>query len=157
MKFTLKQDSSLDEDEIVVNHNGNPETLTILYNFLLNQSKASASLELYKDDQQFYLSIDDLVFFETSDNIIYAHTISQAFETKYKLYELEKLLPDFFVRISKSTICNVNYIHSINRHLTSLRLVKFKDTNKEVYVSRMYYPNLKLQLEKRLHNELQKK
>lgn len=153
MKFTLKQDLSLDENEIIIKHNGDAKTITALYDFLLNQSKTSASLELYKDDQQFYLDINDLIFFETSSGIIYAHTISQALETKYKLYELEDLLPDNFVRISKSTICNVKYIHSINRNLTASGLVRFRNTSKEVYVSRMYYPNLKLQLEKRLFNE----
>ncbi len=157
MKFTLLQDDDLEVDEIIIKHNANSKTISDLYNYLLNQSKASSSLELYKDDQQFYLSIDDLVFFETDDNVIYAHTIDQAYQTKYKLYELEELLPDSFVRISKSAICNVSYIYSINRNLTSLRLIKFKNTNKEVYVSRMYYPSLKSQLEKRLYNELQKK
>lgn len=154
MKFTLQQDKTLDENEIVVKHNGDSKIVEDLYKFLSNQSKASASLELYKDNQQFYLDIDDLVFFETSENIIYAHTINQAYETKYKLYELEALLPDFFMRISKSTICNINYIYSINRNLTATGLIKFKDSQKEVYVSRMYYPKLKLQLEKRLYNEL---
>lgn len=154
MKFTILQDDSLEDNEVVVKHNGDAKTISDLYNFLSNQSKASASLELYKDDQQFYLNIDELVFFETSANIIYAHTVSQAYETKYKLYELEALLPNFFMRISKSTICNINYIHSINRQLTASGLIKFRNTNKEVYVSRMYYPKLKLQLEKRLYNEL---
>lgn len=152
MKFTIIHDQNLNDDEIVIKHNKDLETVKALSDFLLNRNKTLAPLKLYKDDLQFYLNLSDLVFFETSENIVYAHTQTQAFETKYKLYELEELLPDFFVRISKSTICNVNYIHSINRNLTSLRLVKFKATSKEVYVSRMYYPNLKAQLEKRLHN-----
>ncbi len=156
MKFTLKQDKSLEENEFVINHNGDSKSIATLYEFLLNQSKSSQRLKLFLDEEIVYFDPDDLIFFETSDNILYAHSYSNAYTTQYKLYELEKLLPNHFLRISKSTICNINHIYSISRNITASGLIKFKNTNKQVYVSRMYYPNLKIQLERRLLNELQK-
>lgn len=157
MKFTLKQDETLEENEFVVTHNGDSKTIAALYDFLLNQRVSSHHLELFLDEEIIYYDPDDLIFFETSDNVIYAHSHTEAFVTRYKLYELEKLLPNNFIRISKSTICNIDHIYSINRNITSSGLVKFKNTNKQVYVSRMYYQNLKIQLERRLLHELQKK
>ena len=70
----------------------------------------------------------------------------QVYEVKYKLYELEGILPNNFMRVSKSTILNVNYIYSITRNLTSSSLVEFKNTHKKVYVSRYYYKPLKIKL-----------
>lgn len=154
MKFTLKHDKNLDDNEFVITHNGDSQTISQLYDFLLNQSKQATSLDLYKDEIEYYINVRELIFFETSVNQVYAHSQNLALLCKHKLYELEDLLPNNFVRVSKSCIVNVNYIYSINRNLSSTRLIKFKSTSKEVYVSRMYYPNLKIQLEKRLENEL---
>lgn len=153
MKFTLLKDENLDKDEYVITHNGDSQTISKLYDFLLNQSKQTTALNLYKDEIEYYININELIFFETSDNEVYAHTQNQALLSKYKLYELEELMPDNFVRVSKSCIANVNYIYSISRSLSAARLIKFNSTRKEVYVSRMYYPYLKVHLEKRLLNE----
>lgn len=78
--------------------------------------------------------------------MIYAHTLNEVYQVKYKLYELEEILPQNFIRISKSTILNINHIYSITRNITSASLVEFKNTHKKVYVSRGYYKVLKLKL-----------
>ena len=77
---------------------------------------------------------------------------SLQYQVKYKLYELEELLPRFFMRVSKSAILNTNHIYSINRNLTASSVVAFLNTHKQVYVSRYYYKPLISKLEeKRLH------
>lgn len=96
--------------------------------------------------------LDDILFFETDENGISAHTRTDAYQVKYKLYELEELLPRFFMRVSKSAILNTNHIYSINRNLTASSVVAFLNTHKQVYVSRYYYKPLIGKLEeKRLH------
>ena len=100
----------------------------------------------YKDNTELYIWIDDVLFFETEENLIYAHTLNEVYQVKYRLYELEEILPRSFVRVSKSTILNINHIYSITRNITSSSLVEFKNTHKKVYVSRSYYKVLKLKL-----------
>ena len=91
------------------------------------------------------------MFFESDGSIINAHTKNEIYQTKYKLYELEDLLPGIFMRISKSAIVNTEHIYSINRSLTSSSVISFADTHKQVYVSRYYYKALINKLsEKRL-------
>ena len=63
-------------------------------------------------------------------------------ETGYKLYQLEELLPNAFLRISKSAIVNLNQVYSITRNLTASSLVEFMHSHKRVYVSRNYYKML---------------
>lgn len=156
MKFTFEEDASLKEDEIVIKHNNNQKLILKLSSFLSNVEKASSSLKVYKDENEYYLDTKEFIFFETANGIVYAHTVNSAYEVKYKLYELEEMLANNFVRISKSSICNVNHIFSIKRNIASSNQVSFNNSNKKVYVSRMYYPILKTKLEKRLYNEFQK-
>lgn len=151
MKFTFKHDELLEDNELVIHHNSSPELLDELYRFLMNQKKTAASLVLYSRDEQFFVKADDLIFFETEGNLVYAHSHNQVYESKYRLYELEKILPSHFMRISKSTICNINEIRSLSRTLTTATSVTFKNSLKTVYVSRMYYKDLQTQLEKRIN------
>ena len=74
---------------------------------------------------------------------------TECYRVKYKLYELEEILPKNFCRISKSTILNVNHIYSISKNITGVSLVEFQETYKKVYVSRYYYKILKNILGKR--------
>ena len=55
--------------------------------------------------------------FETEEKVVYAHTKDDMFQVKYRLYELEEILPGYFMRISKSTILNAKKydLHSESR------------------------------------------
>ena len=77
------------------------------------------------------------------------NTGNDLYEARYKLYELEEILPGFFMRVSKSTILNTTHIFSINRNLTASSVVAFENTHKKVYVSRYYYKPLIRKLEER--------
>ena len=96
----------------------------------------------------------DILFFQTEAGQIQVHTKSDVYETDFKLYELEKMLPSCFLRISKSTIVNCEKIYSISRNLTAASLVQFQGTHKQAYVSRAYYKTLQNKLkEKRIQYE----
>lgn len=111
-----------------------------------------AEIHLYRGNTEYYLTLDEILFFETDSDGINAHTRDNIYQTKYKLYELEELLPGSFMRISKSAIVNTSHIYSISRNLTASSVVAFADTHKQVYVSRYYYKPLINKLEeKRLH------
>ena len=89
----------------------------------------------------------EILFFETDNNQVMAHTANEIFLTGSKLYELEKILPWYFSRISKSAILNVKKVYAITRNLTASSLIEFEGTPKHVYVSRAYYKPLKEKLE----------
>jgi len=89
----------------------------------------------------------EILFFETDNNQVMAHTANEIFLTGSKLYELEKILPWYFSRISKSAILNVKKVYAITRNLTASSLIEFEGTPKHVYVSRVYYKPLKEKLE----------
>lgn len=146
MKIRIEVDENIQEDEIIIRcANLNDEVQNIQQIIKDTLSKKNRII-FYKENTQFYISLDEILFFETEEASISAHTVNNVYEVKYKLYELEEILPNNFMRISKSTILNVNCIYSITKNLTASSLVEFKNTHKKVYVSRYYYKPLKIKL-----------
>ena len=138
-----------DEPEIIIRcHELTPEIIR-LQQMLAESGKKSNQMILYKGDTEYYMNLSKILFFQTDSSVIYAHTVNDAYETKYKLYELEEILPSVFVRISKSAIVNSNLIYSIQRNLTSSSVISFNNTHKEIYVSRGYYKLLKNKMDEK--------
>ena len=149
MKVKIDIDESLKEDEIIIRCSKLDEKTQKVYDALMNITKESKHLMLYKGNVEYYFPLEDILFFETTDNCVSAHTVNSVYETTYRLYELEELLPGHFMRVSKSTILNLNHIYSISRNLTASSEVQFMNTHKQVFVSRYYYKSLKTRLEEK--------
>lgn len=152
MKVRIEIDDSLEEDEVTIKCKELNQTIKKVQQSISNISQMP-KLIFYKNDIEYYLNLNDILFFETSENSVEAHTEKEIYKIKYRLYELEEILPNNFVRVSKSTILNVNQIYSINRNLTSSSLVQFYKSYKQVYVSRNYNKMLKQRLEERRNYE----
>ena len=149
MKIRIEIDENLIEDEVVIHCAGINDEVTKVQKSISEVVNATQKLVFYKDATEYYLELDEILFFETDESGISAHTRKDVYQTKYKLYELEDLLPGFFMRVSKSTILNTRHIYSINRNLTASSVVAFAGTHKQVYVSRYYYKPLISKLEEK--------
>lgn len=149
MKVRIDIDENLNEDEIIIRCSKLDEKTQKVYETLMNITKEAGHLILYKGNVEYYLQLENILFFETMENCISAHTVDNVYETTYRLYELEELLPGYFMRVSKSTILNLHHIYSISRNLTASSEVQFTNTHKQVYVSRYYYKSLKCRLEEK--------
>ncbi len=143
MKIRIEIDPSCEENEVILRCQNIDDSIIKCQNLLLGADNENKKIVFYKDDTEYYLSIDEILFFETSGNVIWAHTRNDDFKVKYKLYELEEMLPRTFIRISKSTILNSSKVYSITRNLTGASKIEFEKTDKTVYVSRSYFKTLK--------------
>ncbi|MBE5851771.1 MAG: LytTR family transcriptional regulator [Lachnospiraceae bacterium] len=151
MKIRIEMEDALEEDEIIIRCSQLTEEIIRLQRMLQQESNNSGQFILYKEDTEYYVPLTDILFFETESGSVRVHTRAEVYETKYKLYELEEILPGHFLRISKSAIVNCDQIYSVSRNLTASSLIEFRNTHKQIYVSRAYYKVLKSKLdEKRL-------
>lgn len=151
MKVLIEIDENLQEEEVIIRSSKLDETIKRIHKTIIDITLETKRFVFYKKETEYYLTLDKILFFETSENCISAHTVDDVYQVKYRLYELEELLPGSFMRISKSTILNINHIYSITRNLTASSVVQFNSTHKQVYVSRYYYKPLKCRLvEKRM-------
>lgn len=148
MKVRIDVDDSLLENEIVIRCSSLDPEIVKMQKAIVGMVTKNKNLELYQGETRYYIPIDQLLFFETDANKICAHTVSDVYTVKYKLYELEELLPSYFARVSKSSILNTRRIYSITKNLSASSVVQFQNSYKQVYVSRYYYKQLKLMLEK---------
>lgn len=143
MKIRIIEDPDM-EDEIVIHcRHVTPEIQKFV-----DQSTSRTILGLHRGSEV-SLNLDEVLFFETEGDGVYVHLAKNSYLTKYRLYELEEALGESYMRISKSTIINCDKVSSLERNLTSSRSVQFFETNKLVYVSRMYYSLLKNKIKER--------
>lgn len=149
MKIRIEVDENLLEEEIIIRCSEVNEKVYQIQRFVSDITSKAQRFAFYKGDTEYYLALEEILFFETEENGICVHTLDNVYQTKRKLYELEELLPGYFMRISKSAILNVNHIYSISRNLTASSIVQFQNTHKQVYVSRYYYKLLKQKLEEK--------
>ncbi len=149
MKVRIEIDENMNNDEVIIRCSKLDERVQRVYDTIMDITKGSRHLMLYKGNVEYYLPLNNILFFETFDSCISAHTVDYVYQTTYRLYELEELLPGSFMRVSKSTIINLNHIYSISRNLTSSSEIQLMNTHKRVFVSRHYYKSLKLRLEEK--------
>ena len=146
MKLRIELTDGSTEDEVVIRCGRVDDNVQKLQEFILSLS--APKMTFYKDSQEYYLPLEEILFFETDGEQVFAHTRGDAFKVKHRLYELEEMLPRPFSRAAKGTIVNTKKIYAIDRNLTSSSKVSFSGTHKNIYVSRHYYKSLKEQMTK---------
>lgn len=150
MKVRIEIVPALSETEVVIRAAEDDAATRQLQREIAVLGQGDSTVELTGTDGVFYLALGGLLFFEVSGEQVYAHTADEAYRCRYRLYELEQLLPPDFVRISKSAIVNLRNIRSITTDLTAGRVVHFGGTAKQLYVSRRYYAELRRRMQERI-------
>ena len=142
MKVRIEIHEELTEDEVVIRCARINESVLKLQSMVSDLGSNTRSLVLTRGETDYFVPQEQILFFETEGKTVSAHTEDKMYETQYRLYELEEMLTGSFMRISKSTIVNLNRIYSITRNLTASSVIEFSDSIKKVYVSRSYYKAL---------------
>ena len=148
LKIRIEMSEGVQEEVVIRCREITPEIIR-LQQLLSGNSDRSNQFLVYKGDTEYYLNVNDIIFFETEGNAVMAHTKNDMYETRRKLYELEELSGGRFQRISKSAIVNVDKVYSIKRNVTSSSAIEFQGTHKQIYVSRAYYKVLREKLEEK--------
>ncbi|GGE36112.1 DNA-binding protein [Streptococcus himalayensis] len=144
VRIRVELDETLSETEVVIRTAQFGEELALIQRSL--QQMIAKPLIFYKGTSEYFLRVEEILFFETDGSKIFAHSAEDAYEVKLKLYELEDYLPYYFCRISKSTIANTQAIYSLDKSFSGTSRISFYKTHKQVHVSRHYYQLLKEKL-----------
>ena len=143
LKIKIEIDEGLKDPEITIRCPEVNAEVARIQKMLSDSAQVASQIVFHKEDSEYFLPLDNILFFETDGGRIRAHTAEDEFEAKYKLYELEERLPFHFLRVSKSTILNTHKVYSITKNLAGASKVEFYGTYKTVYCSRNYYKALK--------------
>lgn len=149
MKIRMEIDESIAEDEVFIRCKELSEDIVSLQRQLSEVINQKMQLHVTKSDKEYFITLEEVLFFETADATVAVHTSDDIYSTKQKMYELEEILPGSFMRVSKSTIINTKKIRSIHKNITGASEVEFSKTMKKAYVSRMYIKALMNKLEEK--------
>ena len=140
MKVTILEKQTGEEDELIVKCDYLDESLTKL----INQFKGSkGKMSFYKDSKIVFVEPEEVLYFESVDDTVFAYTADNVYETKSKLYQLENDLPaDSFFRANKAVIVNLNKIDSL-APVFGGRFEAVLENNYRVIISRNYLNTLK--------------
>jgi len=149
MKVHIEVDDSLSEDEVLIRCGRADENIQKLCRLIMASGGNEPNLTFFKENREFYFPLNNVLFFETDGEHVYAHTEDDAYLIRHRLYELEGLLPRRFVRVAKSTIVNTAKVYSVTRNIASASLIQFSGSHKQVYASRNYYKDLQQRLQEK--------
>lgn len=143
MKVTILDIGPDEEEEIIIKCNSLDEAVVRL----VNQFKQGGrKLTVYQGNGMLFVEPEDVFYFESVDQKVFAYCSSEVYQVKSKLYELLEELPGRdFIRASKSCILNLNQIKRLAPAFGGRYEALLKNGEK-VIISRQYVGLLKEKL-----------
>ncbi len=143
MKVTIIDIGPGDEEEIIIKCSHlNDDMLKLVNRFKQENNK----LTVYREGDIFFVEPEEIFYFESVDQKVFAYCEEAVYEVKSRLYELMEELPERdFIRSSKSSILNLNQIKSLSPAFGGRYEALLKNGEK-VIISRQYAGLLKEKL-----------
>lgn len=114
-----------------------PALLSRYLDKIIARQSSRDYLNLSVHGKQFSILCDTIIYLESNDHSVLVHTTGTRFKVYGRLDNLQSLLPSVFVRIHKSYIINMNFIH----HLDASRV--YLENNEVIPISRTYKTQVK--------------
>lgn len=141
MKIKLES-AELPETEVIIRGDVTSDEVVSLLQLL--KKRNSGKLLLYREEEQYIVDANEIVFVEVNGNKVYAYTKLETYEAKQKLYELKELLSaQSFAQINKSVIVNINCVKSIQAEFSGNYRIKLKNRKESLTISRKYFKEFK--------------
>ena len=139
MKVELQISADIDEPYIVIH----TSKITPEINQLMELFQSSGNVITVTDnDQLIVLEPSEIYMLRMEDERLNVYCQKKKYVSGKRLYEMERLLGNGFMRISKSTLINLKQISRVESSFHGTMLVILKNGNKD-YISRKYLPAFK--------------
>lgn len=145
MEIKLIENPKLSKTIITIECKETDEKILDIIHLIKSADAKGKKIVGVKDDETYCLEPDEILYFESVDRKTFCYTEKSVFETDLKLYELEEFAYTDFMRISKSTVVNLNRIKSIRPDFGGKILATMENSEK-IYVSRQYANEFKNKL-----------
>ena len=139
MKVDIHKVFSEQEERADIHAVAITEEIKYAVDLLENNKK---SIPVTDAETTWFCPLTKIYYFDSVDNHTFVYTKDRCYETKYRLYELESMLPYDFFRCSKSMIINIRKIESVKAEINA-RMRATMLNGEEVIISRNYVKELK--------------
>lgn len=135
MKLSIFKNPKFSEPEVILNYG---EDTTETKNLIETLNLFAHSIQCFKDNSNYNISLKDIYYFESVDERSYVYTKENVYECKQKLYTIEELFKDTsIIRVSKSCILNITKLKSVRPFING----KFEATmlsGEKIIINRHY-------------------
>lgn len=144
MKVTFESVNSAETEVIIKGEIGNPDVEALLEFIKSRNAGGAKKLMLFKDDEQFLLEPDEVVYIEVADNRVKVVTTDDTYDSKKKLYELKEMLStEPFAQINKGTLVNIDFVKSVSAEFSGNYTLRLKTGKEILTISRKYFKEFK--------------
>lgn len=141
MKVSIHFIPNHQEENAILNLHGDNEQIEEMKTYLERNGIMNHTIVVTHEGKMVYISSEMIFAIEAEKNIRLIYTQEETYHSRYKLYELENLLPRNFVRVSKSAILNTDKVR-LYRPLPNGLMAADMVNDTTVYISRKYLQNL---------------
>lgn len=141
MKYSLIIDQNRDEEIIIYAR----EKSKIIEEIELLINQKNGTILGYFDDEIVKINIDDVSCFFVENNKILASIDDNKYIIKYRLYEIESMLNDSFIKINQSCIANIKKIKRFRASFSGTLEVIFENGYRD-FISRRELKKVKERL-----------
>lgn len=143
MKIIIEDCDQFAEDEIIIRCKKLDDSLMKLIYGLKTQDE---KIPVSNQGSIAMMEPKEVYYFEAVDNKVFVYGSKETYETRKKLYELERMYEDQnFLRISKSVVVNLAKIKSLSPAYNG-RIEACLKNGEKIIISRQYVADLKKKL-----------
>jgi DNA-binding LytR/AlgR family response regulator len=143
LKLNIQEDETLTDIEIEIHCPKVDSKINKLTNVI---NTYYFTIQGKKDDMYEVLQLDNIYYFESMENKLFAYMQKQVYEINAKINELTSILePTSFIQVAKSIILNINKIKKISS-LVNGRMLAMLDNGEKIVITRVYAQEFKKKL-----------
>lgn len=145
MKIEMNVSSDITEPHVVIHTGEITPQIQKLAAYIQNMgTAASAAIAVYDEDNIVIVSPEEIYMIVSQGRYVNVYCKDNEYLSKKCLYEFENILQNNFIRISKTTLVNLQQIKRVEPSFNGM-LVVLKNGRKD-YISRKYLPEFKKSL-----------
>ena len=145
MKVNLFISRDINQPHADIHTNKLTDNISKAMNILENDN-SNEILAVKKGSDIAFLQFSDIYMLRVENKKVTAYTQNNDYSIKKPLYQIEELLNNDFIRISKTTIVNLRKIERVAPSLKGMMFIQLKNGLKD-NISRKYLPDFKKALD----------
>ena len=146
MRLILCERQDLEKPEVTIAYREMTESVKRVSDFV---RYVDQTILCRKENEEYTIPVSDIYYVESVDKKTFIYCEKEVFQSNYKLYELENMLPRVnFVRVSKSTILNIEKLKGV-KTLVNSKLEAMLSNGESVCVTRKYLKDIRVALLRR--------
>jgi len=136
VKLTESRISDYDREGVILEYVEFTKEFREIKDYVLQ--KGESIIAYAEGNEAVSIRIEDILYFEAVDELVFAYLENQLYEVKMRLYQVEdKLKSKNVLRASKSVLLNLDYIVSVRPALNG-RLYAKMENGEDILISRKY-------------------